>query len=77
MWCESTIPWVPRRAVAKFFWRFLSSSLKLVLNYANNIIVHYDSGKRDYPRCGRESEDLVGVGFMPIAYDKDLNGNMY
>ena len=28
-------------------------------------------------RCGRESEYLVGVGFMLIAYHKDLNGNMY
>ena len=27
--------------------------------------------------CGRESEDLVGVGFMLTAYHKDLNGNKY
>ena len=27
--------------------------------------------------CGREREDLVGMELMLIAYDKDLNGNIY
>ena len=26
--------------------------------------------------CGREREDLVGMGLMLTAYDKDLNGNI-
>ena len=27
--------------------------------------------------CGRKRENLVGMELMLIAYDKDLNGNMY
>ena len=42
---------------------------------ANNIFVRYDS--RNVAFLGRKRGDLVGIDLMLIAYDEDLNRNMY
>ena len=83
---ETGDPWVGRRADAKLFWRFLESflmSLELMLKALSCIMRIYIlcTGmplKGAIRECGRKREDLVrenGVG--ALAYDKDLNGNMY
>ena len=52
------------------------SSVIICCHYA---LGHWDGAERGYPGCGRKREDLVGVGLgvLLIAYDKDLNGNVY
>ena len=60
-------PWEVRRVYVRLFWRFLENFLisivKLCLVYANIYIMHFVGADRAIRECGREREDLVGVGW--------------